>query len=208
MALLVNDVMAEENPTHEVKLSVSATNLSLPKLKTHETRLFPYTMGNTWGLSVLADIPIVPYLHSGFFIRYLMSPKKGDIGGIVDFGTFIKPMLTFSGSLGHLSFYPLLSVGLSVTFMPLIYKDFPAEENSSNAYLRRHINVFGGLFNTNAKFGIEYFPHPQFGFFAEAGFAYWYFLHQVNEELFKPKFQFFSYHLSGILADAGVKFIF
>ncbi len=208
MALMAKQAASTENPFDEPKLTISATNLSLPKIHTSESGLAPYEMRNTWGLALELDLPILPHVHSGFFVRYLISPKSGDIGGILDFGAFIKPMLTMQGSLGHLSFYPLIGTGLSVTFSPILYKLFPVEQDVNNEFIRQHINVFGGLFNASAKMGVEYFPWSQLGFFAEAGFGYWYFLHQINKKLFEPSFNFFSYHLTGLIVDAGIKFVF
>lgn len=94
--------------------------------------------------------------------------------------------------------------------MPIINKNFSMsiEEMSAKDPIKKHINVFGGLFNASAKLGVEYFPFKQFGFFAEGGFAYWYFLHQIDEKLFQPTFKMFSYHLTGVIADAGIKFVF
>lgn len=198
-----------ENPFDEAKISISIAHLSMPKITTQEIDLIPYTLRPTWGASFLLDLPIWRYLHSGFSLRYLVSPKKGDIGGIVDFGGVLKPMLGIEGSLGHLSLYLLSTVGLSVTFMPVINKIFQVESGANNeSPIRKHVNVFGGLFNTSAQLGIEYFPYKQFGLFIEGGFGYWYFIHQISEKLFEPTFSKFSYHMTGILANAGVKFIF
>ena len=84
-------VMSTENPFDEAKLGISLTHISMPKIYTNETDLIHYNLRSTWGASFLLDLPIWRYLHSGFLVRYLVSPKKGDIGGIVDLGGVLKP---------------------------------------------------------------------------------------------------------------------
>lgn len=199
-----------ENPFDEAKISVSLSNLSMPKIYTSEKDIIDYEVRSSWGASFVLDLPVWRYLHSGFVVRYLVSPKVGDIGGIVDLGGVLKPMIGFGGSLGYLSFYLFSTCGLSVTFMPIINKNFTMTEEEMKAKepIKKHVNVFGGLFNASAKLGVEYFPFSQFGLFAEGGFSYWYFLHQIDEKLFQPTFKMFSYHLTGVIADAGIKFVF
>lgn len=207
---MVASTVWAENPFDEAKFSLSLTNLSLPKIYTTESELLDYSLSPTWGATFILDLPIWRYVHSGYLVRYLVSPKKGDIGGIVDLSGILKPCLGFETKLGHMSFYLLTAAGLSVTFMPIINKAFSvsAEEMRAEAPIKKHVNVFGGLFNASAKIGFEYYPMSQFGVFAEGGFAYWYFIHQIDEKLFEPTFKMFSYHLTGIIADVGVKFIF
>ena len=199
-----------ENPFDEEKISLGFSALSLPKIYTNEKDVFAHKEDFTWGTSFVLDVPIYRYLHSGFMVRYFLSPHVGDIGGIVDLSGILKPMIGFSTGLGHLSFYILASCGLSVTFMPIIDKKFAIsqEELESQSPIRKHVNVFGGLVNASAQLGVEYYPFKQFGLFAEGGFAYWYFLHQIDEKLFQPTFEMFSYHLTGVIAHAGIKFIF
>lgn len=196
------------NPTNEEKIALSYTALFKPTIHTKETDLLPQKERNTGGLSFLVDIPVYRYLHSGFLCRYLVSPKSGEIGGILDLSGLIKPTYSFGGSLGHLGIYLSGLTGFSVTFMPIINKAFVDDVSAENEPIRKHVNVFGGLFNASAKVGIEYYPHEQFGIFAEGGFAYWYFLHQIDKQLFKPTFKMFSYHLTAPIIDVGVKVIF
>ena len=199
-----------ENPFDEAKLTLSLTSLSLPKIYTRESDLLDYKLSYSLGAAFELDLPIWRYLHSGFLVRYLVSPKKGDIGGIVDLSGVLKPMLGFESSVGHFAFYLSTVAGLSVTFMPIINKAFALsqDELKDQGSINRHVNVFGGLLNTSAKLGAQYYPMSQFGIFVEGGFAYWFFLHQIDEKLFQPTFKMFSYHMTGIIADAGIKFIF
>jgi hypothetical protein len=205
------NLFSQENPFDEAKFTASFTSLTRPNLHTKETDLLPYQLRSTYGATFIMDLPIYRYLHSGFLLRYLASPKKGDIGGILDLGGVIKPMLGFGGRFGHVAAYFNGVAGFSVTFMPIVNKAFPVvmdDPKEIKEPISKHVNVFGGLLNASAKVGVEYFPFPQFGLFAEGGYGYWYFLHQIDDKLFEPTFKMFSYHLTGIIADAGIKYIF
>lgn len=194
------------NPFNEEKIGLSYTALLSPSIYTKEKDLLPQKEKSTGGLTFLVDLPIYRFLHSGFLCRYLVSPKEGDIGGILDLSALVKPVYSLGTTIGHFGIYLSGITGFSVTFMPIINKSF--EGGDSKEPIKKHVNVFGGLFNASAKAGLEYYPHEQVGLFIEGGFAYWYFLHQIDEQLFKPTFKMFSYHLTAPIIDAGIKYSF
>ena len=173
LVLFFPNTIYAENPFDEAKLTFSLTNLSVPKIYTKESDLLDYSLRPTWGASFLLDVPIWRYLHSGFMVRYLASPKKGDIGGIVDLGAVLKPSLGFESPIGHVAFYLTSVAGLSVTFMPVINKSFvlSEEELRSKDSIKKHVNVFGGLLNASVKFGVEYYPMSQFACFCRRWFC-------------------------------------
>lgn len=204
-AITISSSILCENPFDEVKIDASFSSLYIPKVHTSEENILPYSLKNTHGATINFDLPIWQYLHSGFLLRYLVSPKVGDIGGIIDLAATLKPVFGLNTKIGDFGAFLQLASGFSVTFIPVVNKGF---EVGPDGMPGRFINVFGGLVNASAKAGFEYFPHPQFGLFAQAGFGYWYFLHQTNKKLFSPAFEFFTYHLTGVMTDFGVKFIF
>lgn len=208
LALALTSSFLVANPFNEEKIGLSYTALLMPRIHTKEKDLLPQKEKTTGGLTFMVDLPVYRFLHSGFLCRYVVSPKEGEIGGILDLGGLIKPLYSFTTKLGHFGVYVSGITGFSVTFMPIINKVFVDNAEGDREPIRKHVNVFGGLFNASAKAGLEYYPHEQIGIFLEGGFAYWYFLHQIDEQLFKPTFKMFSYHLTAPIIDAGVKYTF
>lgn len=208
LALLAicSEVAIAENPFDETKYALSFSYLYNPKVFTKESNAQPTSLTRSFGGTFLVDLPIYRFLHSGYVIRYLLSPKDGDVGGILDLSGVVKPLIGFSSGIGHVAIYGMVAAGLSVTFLPIQNAVFSHDDGTPN--FERHVHAFGGLVNAFSKVGVEYFPAPLLGIFVEAGYNYWYFLHQVNDKIFEPRFKFFSYHLTGISFDAGIRYVF
>jgi hypothetical protein len=159
---------ADRDPITESKTNIFLGTLFPGKMINFDPENDTRDLTSTWIYGVQMEVPIHEYFQTGFvlsgttgFAEELGNGQTAPAFWTVSLSGLLKPQVPIPLPAGHLSAYLSVPIGLTVTL--------PTIRLLMDSLFKPTFSPVGAGINAAAMLGVEYFPVPIVGLFAEGG---------------------------------------